>query len=70
MQYPPTDRGNEERLTLPPATPSVGNSNRMTPNMSSHRTGASGQGQAAVPTSPYSLNGFALGCIVIMVQAR
>ena len=34
-QHPTTDRGNEESLTSPPASPSVGNSNRMTPNRSS-----------------------------------
>jgi acyl-CoA dehydrogenase len=35
LQYPPTDRGNEENQTLPPATPSVDDSNRTTPNTSS-----------------------------------
>jgi serine/threonine protein kinase len=34
LQYPTTDRGNEESLTSPPASPDVGDFNRMTPNRS------------------------------------
>ena len=34
LQYPPTDRGNEENPVLPPASPDVDNSNGMTANMS------------------------------------
>src|SRR5579859_4603484 len=35
LQYPMTDRGNEENLTWPPASPDVGDSNRTTSNTSS-----------------------------------
>jgi D-alanine-D-alanine ligase len=34
----------------------------------SHRTGASGQGQAAVPTSPYGLDGFTDATVVTLVS--
>ncbi len=34
LQYPPTDRGYEESLTSPPASPDVDDSNGMTPNRS------------------------------------
>jgi malonyl CoA-acyl carrier protein transacylase/acyl carrier protein len=54
LQYPPTNRGNEESLTSSPASPDVGNSNRMIPNTSrSHRTGAR--------HCPYSPDGFTPG---------
>jgi hypothetical protein len=61
MQYPTTDRRNEENLKPLSVSPAEDNSNGKTPKMGSHRTGASGQGQAAVPTSPYGPDGFALG---------
>ncbi len=35
LQYPATDRGNEEKPPLPPTSPDVDNSNRTTTNMSS-----------------------------------
>jgi hypothetical protein len=34
LQYPPTDRGNEENQPSLPISPDVNNSNRTTPNMS------------------------------------
>ena len=54
LQYPMTDRGNEENRTSPPTSPGAGDSNRTTPNTSSnHRSGANPD-----PTGP---DGFALG---------
>jgi hypothetical protein len=54
LQYPTTDRGNEENQPSPPASLDGGDSHRTTPKTScSHRSGASPD-----PTSP---DGFALG---------
>src|SRR5262249_4061078 len=66
LQHPMTDRRNGENLTPLLASPDAGHANRTIPNRSrSHRTGASGQGQAdrslRVPTSPYGPDGFAPG---------
>jgi predicted acylesterase/phospholipase RssA/CRP-like cAMP-binding protein len=54
LQYPLTDRSNEENLTPLPDSIDAGDSNRIIPNRSSsHRTGAR--------HCPYSPDGFALG---------
>ncbi len=53
LQYSTTDRGNEENQTSPPATPSVDDSNRTTPNRSS--VFALGDAKAAPESQPLLL---------------